>query len=289
MDVVRLKSGCEMPMLGFGVFQVDDLNVCEQPVCDAIEAGYRLFDTAMTYNNEKAVGKAIRNSAICRKKFFITSKVWISDAGYDKTMKAFDLTMKNLEMDYLDLYLLHMPLADYYGSWRALEVLYKEGRIKNIGVCNFSSTQLLDLCYNAEVMPMVNQIECHVHYQREDELKIMREMGIQPEAWAPFAEGMKGTFTEPILKDIAQKHNKTTAQVMLRWNIQRGVIVIPKSTHKSRIIENMDVWDFSLNAEDMARIAQLEKGRPSMLDLNEPNEIKRLYSYLDNPVVTSLK
>jgi len=288
METIKLPSGYEMPMEGFGVFQVDDLKECERVVSDAIEVGYRMFDTAMTYGNEEAVGRAIRGSGLCRKKFFITTKVWISDAGYDNTLRAFDTSLKKLGVEYIDLYLVHMPLADYYGSWRALETLYKEGRAKSIGVCNFSSARLMDLCYNAEIRPMVNQIECHVHYQREEELRVMRELGIQPEAWAPFAEGLKGTFTEPVLVDIARKYVKTTAQVMLRWNIQRGVIVIPKSTHKERIIENSAVWDFQLDADDMVRIATLDKGVPSMLDTEKPSEIKRLYGYLDNPELTSL-
>ena len=289
MEAAKLPSGYEIPKEGFGVFQVDDLKECEHVISDAIEVGYRMFDTAMTYNNEEAVGHAIRNSGLCRKKFFITTKVWISDAGYDKTLKAFDKSVENLGIEYLDLYLIHMPLADYYGSWRALETLYKEGRVKSIGVCNFSSARLIDLCYNAEIKPMVNQIECHVHYQREEELRVMRELGVQPEAWAPFAEGLKGTFTEPVLMDIARKHGKTTAQVMLRWNIQRSVVVIPKSTHKERISENLNVWDFQLDADDMARIATLDKGIPSMLDMEKPSEVKRLYEYLENPVLTSLK
>jgi len=288
MKTIKLPSGYEMPMQGFGVFQVDDQQQCERVVSDAIEAGYRMFDTAMTYGNEEAVGRAIRNSGLCRKKFFITTKVWISDAGYDKTLRAFDKSVEKLGVEYLDLYLIHMPLADYYGSWRALETLYNEGRVRSIGVCNFTSARLMDLCYNAQVKPMVNQIECHVHYQRDQELQVMRELGVQPEAWAPFAEGLKGTFTEPVLVDIARKHGKTTAQVMLRWNIQRGVIVIPKSTHKQRIIENLNVWDFELDADDMTRIATLDKATPSMLDTERPSEVKRLYSYLEKPELTSL-
>lgn len=277
-----------MPMQGFGVFQIE-AKECERVVSDAIEAGYRMFDTAMTYNNEAAVGRAIRQSGLCRKKFYITTKVWISDAGYDRTLSAFDLSMKNLGLDYLDLYLIHMPLGDYYGSWRALETLYKEGRVKSIGVCNFSAARLMDLCYNAEVKPMIDQIECHVHYQRQEELDVMKKLGVQPEAWAPFAEGLKGTFTDPTLQAIARKHGKTTAQVMLRWNIQRGVIVIPKSTHRSRMEENANVWDFQLDDDDMRQIARLDTHQPSMLDCEKPSEIERLYGYLENPVLTSLK
>ena len=289
MEHITLSNGINMPMLGFGVFQVDDSAECERVVGDAIEVGYRLFDTAMTYHNEEAVGCAVRNSGIEREAFFITSKVWITDAGYDRTLKAFDLSLKKLGLDYLDLYLIHMPFGDYYGAWRAMERLYKEGRIRSIGVCNFSSARLIDMSYNFEILPAVNQIESHIHYQREEELAVMNELGIQPEAWAPFAEGLKGTFADPVLTDIARKYGKTTAQIMLRWNIQRGVVVIPKSVHKERMVENFGVWDFSLEEEDMQRIATLDKGIPSMLDTEKPSEVRRLYGYLDNPVLTSLK
>lgn len=289
MQTIKLNNGVEMPMLGFGVFQVDDLAVCEKAVSEAIETGYRLLDTAMTYNNEEAVGRAVRNSGIKREDFFLTTKAWITDMGYDRTMKAFDKSMKKLGLDYLDLYLIHQPFGDYYGAWRAMEQLYKEGRIRAIGVSNFSSARLIDMSYNFEILPIVNQIELHPHYQREEELKVMHELHIQPEAWAPFAEGLKGTFTDPLLVDIAQKHNKTSAQVMLRWNLQRGVAVIPKSVHKERMAENFNVWDFSLDEDDMRRIATLDKGKPSMLDPEKPDEVKRLYEYLNNPVLTSLK
>lgn len=289
MEYTTLSNGVKMPMLGFGVFQVDDLSVCERAVGDAINAGYRLLDTAMTYNNEEALGRAVRNSGVDRKDFFITSKVWISDSGYDRTMKAFDESLRKLGMDYLDLYLIHMPFGDYYGSWRAMQQLYKDGRVRAIGVCNFPSAQLIDMSYNFEVMPMVNQCEMHIHCQRKAELEVMRELGVQPEGWAPFAEGINDTFNDPVLLDIAKKHGKTTAQVMLRWNIQRGVIVIPKSVHKERIKENFDIWDFSLDADDMVRIADLDRGKPTMLDVTSPSEVHRLYSYLENPVLTTIK
>lgn len=289
MEYIILSNGTKMPKLGFGVFQVDDLTTCEKAVSEAIETGYRLLDTAMTYNNEEAVGRAVRNSGVKRDEFFITTKVWISEMGYDRTLKAFDISLKKLGLDYLDLYLLHMPFGDYYGAWRAMEQLYKEGRIRAIGVSNFSPVRLIDMSYNFEVMPAVNQIELHVHYQREEELAVMRELGIQPEAWAPFAEGLKGTFNESVLVDIARKHGKTTAQVMLRWNIQRGVAVIPKSIHKERMAENFNIWDFSLDEEDMRRIATLDKRKPSMLDTDKPSEIRRLYNYLENPELTSLQ
>ena len=285
---VKLNNGVEMPMEGFGVFQVTDLSVCEQAVLDAIQSGYRLIDTASSYQNEEAVGRAIAKSGVPRKELFITTKVYIQQMGYENTMKAFEVSLKNLGLDYLDVYLIHMPYGDYYGTWRAMEELYKTGKIRAIGVSNFLPDRLIDLCYNAEVIPQINQIERHPHYQREEELKIMQEFCVQPEAWAPFAEGLKGMFTEPILKEIAKKHGKTSAQVILRWNIQNGVIVIPKSVHKEHMAENLAIWDFELDTEDMARIATLDKGCPSMLDTLKPSEVKRVYNYLRNPVLASL-
>jgi len=285
----KLKNGVEIPALGFGVFQVDDSAVCERCVSDAIEIGYRLIDTAMTYKNEEAVGNAVKNSGIAREKFFITTKAWITDMGEERTLRAFDASCKKLGVDYLDLYLIHQPFGDYYGAWRAMTRLYEEGRVRAIGVSNFSSARLIDMNYNFDVLPMVNQIELHPHFQREDELKEMRKLGVLPEAWAPFAEGMKGMFSEPVLKSLAEKYGKTTAQIMLRWNIQCGAVVIPKSVHKERIRENFNVFDFSIDANDMAKIATLDKGKPSMLDPDVPAEVHRLYTYLSNPVITSLK
>jgi len=284
----KLKNGVEMPALGFGVFQVDDPVVCERCVGDAIEVGYRLIDTAMAYKNEEAVGNAVKNSGIAREKFFITTKAWIADMGEERTLRAFDTSCKKLGVDYLDLYLIHQPFGDYYGAWRAMVRLYEEGRVRAIGVSNFSSARLIDMSYNFDVLPMVNQIELHPHFQREEELKEMRELGVLPEAWAPFAEGMKGMFSEPVLKSLAEKYGKTTAQIMLRWNIQRGAVVIPKSVHEERIRENFNVFDFSIDANDMAKIATLDKGTPSMLNTDVPAEVHRLYAYLKNPVITSL-
>lgn len=285
---VKLNNGVEMPMEGFGVFQVTDLSVCEQAVLDAIQSGYRLIDTASSYQNEEAVGRAIAKSGVPREELFITTKAYVQQMGYENTKKAFEESLRNLGLDYLDLYLIHMPYGDYYGSWRAMEELYKEGKVRAIGVCNFLPDRLMDLCYNAEVIPQINQIERHPHYQREEELKIMQEFGVQTEAWAPFAEGLKGMFTEPVLAEIAKKHGKTPAQVILRWNIEQGVIVIPKSVHKARMEENLAIWDFELDAEDLARIAVLDKGCASMLDTLKPSEVKRVYDYLNNPVLTSL-
>lgn len=289
MKIIKLNNGIEMPQEGFGVFQVSDFTVCEKAVSEAIEAGYRLIDTASAYKNEKAVGTAIRKSGLKREDFFVTSKAFINEMGYEKTKEAFARTLDNLGFDYLDLYLVHQPFGDYFGSWRAMEELYKEGKIRAIGISNFLSDRLIDLCYCAEILPAVNQIEIHPFYQREEELTILREYDIVPQAWAPFAEGMNGMFTNPTLNSIAQKHGKTTAQVILRWNIQRGVSVIPKSVHCNRINENIDVWNFELTTEDMAEIAALDLGRPQMLDPRVPSEVHRLYNYIQNPVLTSLK
>lgn len=285
---VKLNNGVEMPMEGFGVFQVTDLSVCEQAVLEAVQSGYRLIDTASSYQNEEAVGRAIRKSGVPREELFITTKAYVQQMGYENTKKAFEESLEKMGLDYLDLYLIHMPYGDYYGSWRAMEELYKEGKVRAIGVCNFLPDRLMDLCYNVEVIPQVNQIERHPHYQREVELKIMKEFGVQTEAWAPFAEGLKGMFTEPVLTKIAKKHGKTPAQVILRWNIEHGVIVIPKSVHRERMEENLAIWDFTLDAEDMDKIAALDKGCASMLDTLKPSEVKRVYDYLNNPVLTSL-
>lgn len=284
---VTLSNGVSMPMEGFGVFQIPETD-CEQVVRNAIETGYRLIDTASSYQNEEAVGRAIRNSGISRENLFITTKAYIQEMGYDRTMEAFDRSLKKLGLDYLDLYLVHMPFGDYYGSWRAMEELYRAGKVRAIGVCNFLPDRLLDLCCNAEIKPQVNQIERHPHYQRTEDLQLMKELGIQAEAWAPFAEGLKGMFAEPVLSEIVAKYGKTPAQVILRWNVQQGVIVIPKSVHRERMEENMAIWDFELDAKDMARIAGLDKDCPSMLDTRKVSEVRRVYDYLNNPVLTSL-
>lgn len=277
-----------MPMEGFGVFQVSDLKVCEQAVSEAIAAGYRLIDTASSYKNEMAVGIAIRQSGLPREDFFVTSKAFINEMGYEQTKAAFRRTLENLGFDYLDLYLIHMPFGDYYGAWRAMEELYKEGCIRAIGVSNFQSDRIIDLCYTAEIKPMVDQLELHPFYQRDDELAILREYGIVPQAWAPFAEGMNGMFTNSVLTDIAKEHNKSVAQIILRWNVQRGVSVIPKSVHRNRMEENLSIWSFELSAEDMQRIGTLDLARPQMLDPRKPSEVHRLFNYLENPVLTSL-
>lgn len=209
--------------------------------------------------------------------------------GYEKTMQAFNRSLTALGLDYLDLYLIHMPFGDYYGSWRALEDLYDAGKVRAIGVCNFLPDRLLDLCMNARIRPMVDQIERHPHYQRADELALMRTLGVQPQAWAPFAEGLHGMFDEPVLVEIARKHGKTPAQIILRWNVEQGVIVIPKSVHKNRMEENLAIWDFALDADDASQITALDKNKPSMLDTRDVAEIRRVYDFLSNPVVTTLE
>lgn len=287
MKTVRLNNGIEMPMEGFGVFQIPE-DSCEQVVKDAIDLGYRLIDTASSYQNEKAVGRAIASCDMPREELFITTKAYIQQMGYKKTKQAFQESLDNLGLQYLDLYLIHMPFGDYYGSWKALEELYREGKVRAIGVCNFLPDRLLDLYYNAEITPQIDQIERHPHYQRKEDLEIMDELKVQPQAWAPFAEGLKGMFDEPILKEIAEKYDKTVAQIILRWNVQQGVIVIPKSVHRERMRENLDIWNFKIEDDDMERIGLLDKNCPSMLDTRKVSEVKRVYDYLNNPVLTSL-
>lgn len=266
METIKLSNGVEMPMEGFGVFQVPEAEVCRQAVSDALAAGYRLIDTAAAYFNEEAVGAAIRESGIPREELFITTKLWIQDAGYENAKKAFQTSLDKLGLDYLDLYLIHQPMSDYYGSWRAMEEFYKEGKIRAIGVCNFYPERLADLCVNAEIAPMVNQVELHPFFQQTDALKNMEEFKVQPEAWGPFAEGKFNIFSNETLSAIAQKYGKSVAQVALRWNIQRGVVVIPKSVHKERMEENLDIWDFTLSDEDMKAISLLDKGHSEIID-----------------------
>ena len=266
MEYKVLSNGIKMPMVGFGVFQVDDQKVCEQAVLDAIEVGYRSIDTAATYLNEEAVGKAVRASGVKREELFITTKLWVQDHGYDNTKRAFEKSLKKLGLDYLDMYLIHKPYGDYYGSWRAMEDLYKEGLIKAIGVTSFPSERLLDLFLHNEIKPMVNQIETNVWFQRKEEEEFLKKEGIAHEAWAPFAEGNNDVFNAPVLKKIAEKYGKSTGQIMLRWLIQRDVIVIPKSVKKERMMKNIDVFDFELAAEDMERIAAMDTGKSTIHD-----------------------
>ncbi len=260
MEFVTLNNGVKMPLEGFGVFQVPDPAQCEQAVLDAIASGYRLIDTAAAYMNEKAVGEAIKKSGVPREELFITTKLWVQDASYEAAKKAIQTSLDNLGLSYLDLYLIHQPMGDYVGAYRAMEEAYKEGKLKAIGVCNFYPHRLADLCETVEVIPAVNQVELHPFFQQENALALMKEYGVVPEAWGPFAEGNHGIFTHPVLTAIGQKYGKSAAQVALRWNVQRGVVVIPKSVHKERIEQNMNIWDFQLTDEDMVEIAKLDSG-----------------------------
>lgn len=279
-EFVTLNNGVKMPMEGFGVFQVPEAAVCEQAVSDALATGYRLIDTAAAYFNEEAVGKAIRaaikKSSISREELFITTKLWIQDAGYENAKKAFQVSLDKLGLDYIDLYLIHQPMNDYYGSWRAMEELYEEGKVKAIGVCNFYPERLTDLCLNAKIKPMVNQVELHPFFAQTGALETMKEFGVQPEAWGPMAEGKHGIFTHPVLTKIGGKYGKTAAQVALRWNVQRGVVIIPKSTHKERMEENLNIWDFSLSDEDMAAIGALDLGHSEIIDHSAADTAKFL-------------
>lgn len=279
MQYVKLANGTKMPVLGFGVFQIPDYEQCKQAVSEAINTGYRLIDTAAAYFNEAAVGAAIKESGVKREDLFIATKLWVQDAGYENAKKAFQVSLDNLGLDYLDLYLIHQPMNDYYGSWRALEELYEQGRIKAIGVCNFYPERLADLCLNVKIKPMINQVECHPFFQQKEALHVMQEFNVQPEAWGPFAEGSKNIFQHEVLSEIARKHNKTTAQIILRWNIQRNVVVIPKSTHKERIVENFNVFDFQLDNDDMRKIAVMDIGKSEIIDHFSAETAKFLNGY----------
>ena len=266
MEYTTLNNGVKMPMEGFGVFQMPEATVCEQAVSDALSVGYRLIDTAAAYFNEEAVGAAIRKSGIPREALFITTKLWIQDAGYEKAKQAFQTSLDKLGLSYLDLYLIHQPMSDYYGAWRAMEELYREGKIRAIGVCNFYPERLTDLCLNMEVTPAVNQVELHPFFAQTGAIGNMQSLSVQPEAWGPLAEGRNQIFTHPVLSEIGAKYGKTAAQVALRWNVQRGVVVIPKSTHRERMEENFALWDFRLSGEDMQAIAALDLGHSEIVD-----------------------
>lgn len=265
MKEVRLNNGVMMPALGFGVYQIPQSET-EHVVSDALEVGYRMIDTAASYFNEEQVGNAIRQSGIPRDQIFVTSKLWVQDYEYEDALKAFDLSMKKLGLDYLDLYLLHKPYGNYYAAWRACEKLYKEGRIRAIGVTSFSSERLQDLFLHNEVKPAVNQLETNPFFQQQEAHRFLQQEGIQHEAWAPFAEGQNGLFMHPTLSAIAKKHGKSVGQVVLRWLNQRNVVVIPKSVHKSRMEENFDIFDFTLTDEEMKAIAGLDTGRSPIYD-----------------------
>lgn len=278
MEFVTLNNGVKMPLEGFGVFQVPDPAVCEQAVLDAIATGYRLVDTAPAYMNEQAVGTAIQKCGVPREELFITTKLWVQDASYEGAKRAIETSLRNLGLDYIDLYLIHQPMGDYIGAYRAMEEAYREGKLKAIGVCNFYPNRLADLCETVEVTPAVNQVELHPFFQQENALTLMKEYGVVPEAWGPFAEGNHGIFTHPVLTEIGKQYGKTAAQVALRWNVQRGVVVIPKSIHKNRMEQNIDIWDFRLSEEDMAQIAKLDLDHSEIVDHSDPGFVKMLHS-----------
>ena len=277
METVKLNNGIEMPLEGFGVFQVPDPAVCEQAVLDAIATGYRLIDTAAAYMNEEAVGKAIAKCGVPREELFITTKLWVQDASYEGARAAIETSLNKLGLDYIDLYLIHQPMGDYIGAYRAMEEAYKAGKLRAIGVCNCYPQILTDICETVDVIPAVNQVELHPFFQQENALALMKEYGVQPEAWGPFAEGNHGIFTHPVLTAIGQKYGKSAAQVALRWNVQRGVIVIPKSVHKERMEQNIDIWDFQLSDADMAEIAKLDIGHSEIIDHYDPKFVQMLH------------
>jgi 2,5-diketo-D-gluconate reductase A len=276
---VKLNNGVEMPILGFGVFQVPDPNECEQSVLFALEAGYRLIDTAAIYLNEEAVGKAIKKSGLPREELFITTKLWIQDTGFENTKKAFEKSLKRLQLEYIDLYLIHQPYGDVHGSWRAMEELNTSGRARAIGVSNFHPDRVVDLIAFNRIVPAVNQIETHPFQQQIDTQKILQENGVQHQSWGPFAEGKNDLFKNELLSSIGKKYNKSIAQVVLRWLTQRGIIAIPKSVRKERIKENFDIFDFQLTAEDMQLIETLDTKTTAFFDHRDVNMVKWLTSH----------
>lgn len=274
MDEIVLKNGVSMPLLGFGVLQMEDPKECGQCVLQAVRSGYRMFDTAASYGNEQAVGaalkRAVKDGMVCREELFVITKLWIQDAGEAAAEKAFEQSLKRLGLDYIDLYLIHQPYNDYYGAWRALEKLYLEGRVRAIGVSNFSPERLTDLCMNSEIMPMVNQIELHPFYHQEEALRIMREFGVQPQAWAPLCEGLKQIFSNKVLRQIGKKYGKSAAQTALRWNIERQVSVVIRSSVPEHMEEDFDIWDFSLSEADKKAIEILDLGCSEIMDYGNP-------------------
>lgn len=276
VPTVTLNNGVKMPILGYGVFQIPDLAECERCVLDALEVGYRLIDTAASYGNEAAVGAAIKRSGVPREEIFVTTKLWIQDTGYEKTKRAFERSLQRLQLDYLDLYLIHQPYGDIHGSWRAMEELHREGRIRAIGVSNFHPDRVMDLIMHNEVVPAVNQIECHPFHQQIETQAFLQENNVQIESWGPFAEGRNNIFQNEILRSLADKHHRTVAQVILRWLIQRRVVAIPKTVRRERMAENFNVFDFELDADDMAAIATLDTKTSAFFDHRDPAVVKRL-------------
>ncbi|WP_117168919.1 aldo/keto reductase [Paraliobacillus sediminis] len=278
MQYATLNNGVKMPLNGYGVFQIPDLQEAEESVLTAIKAGYRLIDTAAVYMNEAAVGNAIKKSDVPREELFITSKFWVNDTGYKATKAAYERTLERMQLDYLDLYLIHQPYGDVYGSWRALQELYKEGEIRAIGVSNFHSDRLVDLAMHNEITPHVNQIEVNPFLQREESLKVHQEYDVTVQAWAPFAQGKNGLFTNELLAEIAKKYNKSVGQVVLRWLTQRGISALAKSVNEDRIAQNFDIWDFELSADDMSAIATLDTDTSSFFSHRDPEIVKKFGS-----------
>jgi len=276
MQNVKLNNGVEIPILGFGVFQITDSTECERSVVDAIQTGYSHIDTAASYQNEEAVGRGIKQSGVAREKLFITTKLWIQGNGYEGTIKAFERSLKRLQLDYLDLYLIHQPFGDVYGEWRAMEELYEQGKVRAIGVSNFYPDRIMDLMIHNKITPAVNQIEVNPLQQQIDTQKFLQDNSVQVEAWAPFAEGRNNIFQNKLLLSIAAKHKKSVAQVILSWLLQRGIIALSKSTRKERMIENISVFDFELNAEDMAAITTIDTKTSSFFDHRNPEMVKWL-------------
>ncbi len=276
METVKLNNGVEIPILGFGVFQITDPAECERSVVEAIQTGYSHIDTAASYQNEEAVGRGIKQSGVAREKLFITTKLWIQSNGYEGTLKAFERSLKRLQVEYLDLYLIHQPYGDVYGEWRAMEELYGQGKVRAIGVSNFQTDRIMDLMIHNKITPAVNQIEVNPFQQQIEAQTFLQVNGVQVEAWAPFAEGKNNIFQNESLLSIAAKHKKSAAQVILRWLLQRGIIALAKSTRKERMIENISVFDFELSAEDMAAITTLDTKTSSFFDHRNPEMVKWL-------------